>query len=40
MGYVAITILILVAFIALCSIKQIDEYQRGILFRFGKFVKI
>jgi uncharacterized protein AF_1420 len=33
-------ILIIVLWIILISIKQIDEYQRGILFVFGKFSKI
>ena len=34
--------LLLVIFLLLClfSIRQIDEYERGILFRFGKFAKI
>ncbi len=33
---------LLVIFLVLClfSIRQIDEYERGILFRFGKFAKI
>ena len=26
--------------VILMSIRQIDEYERGILFRFGKFAKI
>lgn len=30
----------LIAILVLTSIKQIDEYERGILFRFGKFAKI
>ena len=32
---------LLVIFLVLClfSIRQIDEYERGILFRFGKFAK-
>ena len=33
-------LLIAFAFICLCSIKQINEYERGILFRFGKYAKI
>ena len=33
-------ILIIVLWIILISIKQIDEYQRGILFSFGKFSRI
>ena len=36
MGYLIIIIL----FILLISIKQINEYERGILFSFGKFTKI
>lgn len=35
-----IVILVLVAILLIVSIKQIDEYERGILFRFGKFAKI
>ena len=31
---------IIIVFIILCSIKQISEYERGILFRFGKFARI
>ena len=33
-------LLIIIVFIILGSIKQIDEYERGILFSFGKFSKI
>ena len=33
-------LLILVLILILISIRQIDEYERGILFRFGKFAKI
>ena len=33
-------ILILILFIILGSIKQISEYERGILFRFGKYKKM
>lgn len=33
-------ILILVICVLLSSIRQIDEYERGILFQFGKFKKI
>lgn len=33
-------ILFIVLIILLCSIRQIDEYQRGIKFSFGKFSKI
>ena len=31
---------IIIAFILLSSIRQIDEYERGILFTFGKFSKV
>ena len=31
---------IIIGFILLCSIRQINEYERGILFSFGKFKKI
>lgn len=37
MGYVIIGILVI---LFLSSIKQINEYERGIKFRFGKFSKI
>ncbi len=40
MDVVLLPILIVVAIIILGSIKQIDEYERGIKFRFGKFAKI
>ena len=29
-----------IVFVLLCSIRQIDEYERGILFQFGKYKKI
>ncbi len=35
-----IAILIILVIIVLCSIRQINEYERGILFSFGKFGKI
>lgn len=35
-----IPILIVVVIIILCSIRQINEYERGILFQFGKYKKI
>ena len=35
-----IGILIVVGFIILISIKQIDEYERGILFTFGKYTMV
>ena len=31
---------IIILFVLLCSIIQISEYERGILFRFGKFSRI
>ena len=33
-------LIIIIIVIALASIKQIDEYQRGVLFTLGKFTKI
>jgi len=38
-GFV-ITILVIIGIIALCSIKQINEYERGILFTFGHYSKV
>ena len=38
MGF-PITLLIIIGVIILGSIKQIDEYERGIKFRFGKYCK-
>lgn len=35
-----IILLIALILVVLCSIKQINEYERGILFNFGKFNKI
>ena len=35
-----IPVIIVVGFILLCSIRQINEYERGILFTFGKFSKV
>ena len=32
--------LVIVGIIVLCSIRQINEYERGILFTFGKFSKV
>lgn len=34
------TLIFIIIFILLISIRQISEYERGILFRFGKFRKI
>ena len=33
-------ILGIILVVVICSLKQINEYQRGILFTFGKFSKI
>ena len=33
-------LLIVIIIILLCSVRQITEYERGILFRFGKFARI
>jgi len=35
-----IVLIIIVGFILLCSIRQINEYERGILFTFGKYTKV
>ena len=35
-----ITIIIVIIIILLCSIRQITEYERGILFQLGKYKKI
>ena len=41
MPQVLLTLIVLIfVFIIIPSIKQINEYERGILFRFGKFNKI
>lgn len=37
---ILIVLSILILVVILCSIKQINEYQRGILYAFGKFSKI
>lgn len=37
---IAIVIVVIIVAIVLASIKQIEEYERGILFTFGKFSKI
>jgi len=37
---IIIPILIICAFVIFASIKQVEEYERGILFSFGKFTKI
>ena len=35
-----LVVICVVGFILLCSIKQINEYERGILFTFGKYSKV
>ena len=35
-----LALIIIIAFIILISIRQINEYERGILFTFGKFSKL
>ena len=35
-----IILIVFIGIILLCSIKQINEYERGILFTCGKFKKI
>ena len=37
---ILVTLFVIILVIVLASIKQIDEYQRGVLFRFGKFARI
>ena len=37
---IALLIILIIGGIMLCSIRQINEYERGILFTFGKFSKI
>ncbi|MCI8546349.1 MAG: slipin family protein [Clostridia bacterium] len=39
MGFL-LPILLIILFIVLISIKQINEYERGILYSFGKFTRI
>lgn len=34
------TLIIIFVFVLLCSLKQINEYERGVKFRFGKFASI
>lgn len=40
MEFMLIFIIIIVAIILLRSIRQVNEYERGVKFRFGKFTKI
>ena len=35
-----IPLLVIIFFIIICSVRQINEYQRGILYTFGKFSRI
>ena len=35
-----VTIAIIILIVVLCSIRQINEYERGILFTFGKFSRV
>ena len=35
-----VTLIILFVIIAISSIRQIDQYERGILFRRGKYTKV
>lgn len=39
MGF-GVTVLIIVLIVLLCSIRQVNQYERGILFTFGKYSKI
>ena len=40
MGEFMITIIVIIGFIALCSIKQINQYERGILFNRGRYARV
>ena len=40
MEFIFIIVIIILLFFILPSIKQIDEYERGLLFSFGKFTRI
>lgn len=40
MEYFFLIIIVVIAVLLLSSIKQINEYERGILFTFGKFSKV
>ena len=35
-----ITIIVIIGIVALCSIKQINQYERGILFKKGRYAKV
>ena len=40
MGGITIVVLVVIAILVLSSIRQVQEYERGILFQFGKYKKI
>ena len=40
MGELLTTIIIIIVIVALCSIRQINQYERGILFIRGKYAKV
>ncbi len=40
MTYIIMIVLLLVLFGVLSSIRQVNEYQRGVLFTFGRFTRI
>ena len=40
MGEILTTIIIIIVIVALCSIRQINQYERGILFIRGKYSKV
>ena len=40
MSSILITVVVIIIVILLCSIRQIQEYERGILFQLGKYKKI
>ena len=35
-----VVLIIIIGFVLLCSIRQINQYERGILFTFGKYTKV
>lgn len=40
MEFMLLFIIVIVVIILLRSIRQVNEYERGVKFRFGKFAKI
>lgn len=40
MSELLITIVVIILIVALCSIRQINQYERGILFKMGKYAKV